>query len=120
MMHFRSKSIADSVVERITEIAEHIRGDGPLPPPRGAAVVQLNRQENGDLMVTKTFENGETELLTISAQQPSRTEPPEGIVQIGGDQSALQEAAQQPVPGEGDDIVQAAALGGDSLNALLS
>ena len=111
-MHFRNKSIADSVVERITEIAEHVRGEAPLPPPRGAAVVQLNRKENGDLMVTKTFENGETELLTISNQEAV----PPGFTEI-----TPQQNAPQSVSGEGgDDIVQAAALGGDSLNALLS
>lgn len=118
-MHFRSKSIADSVVERIGEIAEAVQSNGPMPTPRGAAVVQLSRQENGDLMVTKSFENGETELLTISNQQPSSTEPPEGLVQIGGDEQAPDD---QETSGAVDPsgIVDAAALGGDSLDALLT
>ena len=117
-MHFRNKSIADSVVERITAISKSIRGDGPMPESRGAAVVKLDRKENGDLMVTKTFENGETELLTISNQEPSSTQPPEGIVQISGDDSSQPEQQEVPASGGGD-IVQAAALGGDSLDALL-
>ncbi len=117
-MHFRNKSIADSVTERIAAIAESITENKPLPAPRGSAVVSLDRQENGDLMVTKSFENGETELLTISSQQPSSTQPPEGIVQIGGDQVAPVE--QQLSAGIDDGgILESAALGGDSLDALL-
>lgn len=117
-MHFRKMSIADSVMERISAIADSVRTDAPLPTPRGAAVISLDRQENGDLMVTKSFENGETELLTISNQQSSSTQPPEGLVQIasGDEQTGEQELAPGP---EGENIVQSAALGGDSLDALL-
>lgn len=116
-MHFRNKSIADSVAERIAGIADSVQNNTAMPPPRGAAIVNMDRQENGDLMVTKTFENGESELLTISNQQPSSTEPPQGIVQIGGDQAAPE---QQPLTGiDSGGIVEAAALGGDSLDALL-
>ena len=111
-MHFRNKSIADSVVERITEISENIRGVAPLPEPRGAATIMLERQADGGLKVTKTFKNGETELLTINSQT---TIPP------GFEDITPQQNVEQSVSGEGgDDIVQAAALGGDSLNALLS
>ncbi len=112
MMHFRKKSIADSVVERITEISEHVRGVAPLPPPRGAATVALERQADGGLMVTKTFENGETELMTINTQ----TQVPEGFADITP--QAGTEAPGVPAAG-GSDIVQAAALGGDSLDTLL-
>ncbi len=118
MMHFRNRSIADSVTERISAIAESVRNDKPMPESRGAAVISLDRQDNGDLMVTKSFENGETELLTISNQQPSSTQPPEGIVQIGGDQ--VQPIEQQLQAGIDDGgILETAALGGDSLDALL-
>ena len=110
-MHFRNKSIADSVVERITEISEHIRGGAPMPEPRGAATISLERLDDGGLKVTKTFENGETELLTINAA----SDVPAGFTDI-----TPQGGAEQTVPGAGgDDIVQAAALGGDSLDALL-
>ncbi len=114
-MHFRSKSIADSVVERITEISESIRGVAPLPAPRGAATVSLVRQDNGDLMVTKSFENGETELLTVSAPAPPQ-ETPAGLVDV-----TPPDSEQQPSAGGagGQEIVQAAALGGDSLDTLL-
>ena len=117
-MHFRSKSIADSVVERIGAIADSVKNGGPMPAPRGAAVVALSRQENGDLMVTKSFENGEQELLTISNQQPSSTEPPDGLVQIGGNEQAPDDQALSGAVDPGG-IVDAAALGGDSLEALL-
>lgn len=117
-MHFRTKNIADSVTERITAIAENIRTGAPLPASRGAAVVQLNRADNGDLMVTKTFENGETELLTISNTAPGAPLP-EGFVDVTpgeGEQSAPEELS----PGvDSGNIVQNAALGGDALDALL-
>ncbi len=114
MMHFRKKSIADSVVERITQISEHVRGVAPIPPPRGAATVALERQADGGLMVTKTFENGETELLTINTQ----TAIPEGFADITPQAGAESEAPGAAAAG-GSDIVQAAALGGDSLDTLL-
>ena len=108
MMHFRKQSIADSVMERISAIAASVRTDAPLPAPRGPSTINMTRQDDGSLLVTKTFENGETELLTINT-------PPE-FTDI-----TPQPGAEQSVPGEGgNDIVQAAALGGDSLNALLS
>jgi len=113
-MHFRKQSIADSVMERISAIADSVRTDAPLPTPRGAAVIGLARQDNGDLMVTKTFENGETELLTISNETPGAGAPA-GLQEI-----ATFDAAEQTTgavdPGG---IVQAAALGGDSLDTLL-
>lgn len=118
MMHFRNKSMADSVTERITAIANSVRNDTPLPQARGAAVINLDRKENGDLRVTKSFENGETELLTISNQQPSSTQPPEGLVQIGGDE--VQPIEQQLSAGiDSDDLLETAALGGDALDALI-
>ncbi len=113
MMHFRNKSIADSVVERITDISKSVRGVAPPPKPRGAAMVALERQADGGLMVTKTFENGETELLTINTQV---TVPP-GFADITPQESEQQPGAT-PAAG-GQDIVQAAALGGDSLDTLL-
>ena len=112
MMHFRNKSIADSVVERITEISENVRGVAPPPEPRGAATVVLERQADGGLMVTKTFENGETELLTINTDA---TATPPGFTEV-----TPQGGAEQTAPAAGgQDIVKASALGGDSLDTLL-
>ena len=111
MMHFRNKSIADSVTERITAIAENVRNNAPLPKPQGTAAVQLERQSDGGLKVTKTFENGETELLTIN----SPTAIPEGFTDI-----TPQAGGQEGSAGvDSSGIVEAAALGGDSLDALL-
>ena len=116
-MRFRSKHIADSVTERITAIAKSLRTGADLPPPRGAAVVALNRQPNGDLAVTKTFENGETELLTISNSNAG-AQLPDGFVDVTPGQT--QGAEQQSLTGiDGSGIVESAALGGDSLDALI-
>ena len=118
MMHFRKQSIADSVMERISAIAASVRTDAPLPAPRGAATINLERQENGDLLVTKSFENGETELMTISNQQPAIQEATPGFTEIGG--AEAKPVGQQLSAGpEGQTIVKAEALGGDSLDALL-
>ena len=117
-MHFRSKHIADSVTERIMAIADNIRGDAPIPESKGAATIQLERSENGDLLVTKTFEHGEPELLTISGTAPTPSLP-EGFVDVTPDEQT-QPTAQQPSAGiDSSGIVEAAALGGDSLDALL-
>ncbi len=110
-MHFRNKSIADSVVERIAGIADSVRNNTPPPAARGSASVNLERQSDGGLLVTKTFSNGETELLTINSQ----TAIPEGFTDI-----TPQDAAQQASVGaDSAGIVEAAALGGDSLDTLL-
>ncbi len=117
-MHFRKKSIADSVTERIAAIADSIRTGAPMPASRGAAVVTLNRAENGDLMVTKTFENGEPELLTISNTQPTAPTP-EGFVDVtpGGEGESASGQLSGGIDSGG--IVESASLGGDSLDALL-
>ena len=117
MMHFRKQSIADSVMERISAIADSVRTDAPLPAPRGPAVITLDRQENGDLMVTKSYKNGDTELMTISNQQPGVPEPTPGFTEIGGAKDKPAEQTTGAVDPGG--IVQAAALGGDSIDALL-
>ena len=118
MMHFRKQSIADSVTQRITAIADHIRTGSPLPPSRGSAVISLNRVDNGDLLVTKKFENGITELLTISNSEPA-AQTPEGLTDVtpGGDGEA--EAEPLEAGADSGDVVRSAALGGDSLDALL-
>ena len=117
-MNFRNQSIADSVTERITAIAKSVFNGSPMPAPRGAAMVNLERQENGDLIVTKTFDNGETELLTISNTNTADNQPiPEGFIDV----TPAEQPGELQSVGGGDDggIVQAAALGGDSLDALL-
>jgi len=118
MMHFRNKSIADSVTERISAIAQSVRTDKPLPESRGAAVVSLARQENGDLIVTKSFENGETELLTISNTSSAVNLPvPPGFTEITGAEAPVEQQLSAGIEAPG--IVESAALGGDSLDALL-
>ena len=117
-MHFRNQSIADSVTERIAAIAKSVASGSPMPAPRGAAMVNLERQENGDLIVTKTFDNGETELLTISNTNTAENQPvPEGFVDVtpAEQPGELQDFAGADAGG----IVENAALGGDSLDALL-
>ena len=113
-MHFRKQSIADSVMERISAISDSVKTGAPLPTPRGAAVISLARQDNGDLMVTKTFDNGETELLTISSETPAGGAPA-GVQEIATFDSAEQTTGAADPGG----IVEGAALGGDSLDALL-
>lgn len=118
-MHFRKQSIADSVAERIEAIADHVEGRAPMPAPRGATTVSLDRQANGDLIVTKSFANGESELLTISNTNSAESQPiPDGFIDV----------TPGELPGEGDGvapgtpangIVESAARGGDSLDALL-
>ena len=112
MMHFRKQSIADSVMERISAIAASVRTDAPLPAPRGPSTINMTRQDDGSLLVTKTFENGETELLTIN----SETAIPDGFTEV------MPQAGAPPAPTGVDPggIVESAALGGDSLDALLS
>lgn len=118
MMHFRKKSVADSVVERITAIAQSIRSGTAPPESKGAATIHLERSENGDLLVTKTFENGEPEIMTISGNAPPPTVPA-GLFDVTPPDSE-QGIEQQLTAGvESAGIVESAALGGDSLNALL-
>ncbi len=80
-MHFRKKSVVDSAVERIMAVSKSIRTNAPLPESRGATTIALERQDNGDLLVTKSFENGEPEILTISSKAaPAIT--PEGFIDV--------------------------------------
>ncbi len=99
-------------------ISEKIRTGAPLPPSRGSAVIKMNRIDNGDLLVTKTFENGITELLTISNSQADPTLPEgfEDVTSGGGGEGAPE---QLSAGADASTIVQSAALGGDSLDALL-
>ncbi len=112
MMHFRNKSIADSVTERIQAIAANISQGTPIPESKGAASINLERQPDGSLLVTKTFERGEPELMTINSQAPENAIP-EGFEDITPPDATSVGAVD---PGG---IVEAAALGGDSLDALL-
>ena len=118
-MHFRKQSVVDSVVERILATSESVRTGKPLPEGKGAATIHLERTDNGDLVVTKTFEHGEPELLTISNQAPA-TGIPEGFTDVTPP-GAEQPQDETTVPPEVDTsgIVENAALGGDSLTALL-
>jgi len=118
MMHFRHKSVADSVVERITEISQSIRTDTPLPESKGAATVHLERGDNGDLLVTKTFENGEPEIMTISGKAPT-PEIPAGFVNVTPPEQQQPIEQQLDAGVDAGGVVENAALGGDSINALL-
>ena len=120
-MHFRKQSVVDSVVERIMAISESVRTGKPLPEGKGAATIHLERTDNGDLVVTKTFEHGEPELLTISNQAPA-TGIPEGFTDVTPPGAAEQQPQEETTVAPEVDtsgIVQNAALGGDSLTALL-
>ena len=117
-MNFRSKHIADSVTERIAAIAARGAGAAPATHSKGAAAIQLARGENGDLLVSKTFEHGEPELMTISTKDANFGIPPGFSDVTPGDQAAP--TGPQPFSGIDDGgILESAALGGDSLDALL-
>ena len=116
-MHFRKQSIADSVMERISAIADSVKTGASLPAPRGASTIALERQPDGGLLVTKTFENGETELMTISNTSAAENQPvPEGFIDVT---PAEQPGEQTTGAVDPSGIVESAALGGDSLDALL-
>lgn len=119
MMHFRKKSVADSVVERITAISESVRNGTPLPQSKGAATIRMERSPNGDLLVTKSFENGEPELMTIS-NQATADDVPEGFTDVtptGAEQP--QPAAVGAAIADQGGIVENAAQGGNALDQLL-
>jgi hypothetical protein len=79
----------------------------------------MERGVNGDLLVTKTFEHGEPEILTISNQATGR-EVPEGFTDITPN-NAEQPAGEAPsaAPIDQGGIVENAALGGDAITQLL-
>lgn len=110
-MRFRTKHIADSVVERIQAAANH---EAPPTAARGSSTIQMQRDQAGNLAVTKTFENGATEVMTISNTAPV---PPDNelipVVDDGMDD------AQPGVAADQGGIVENAALGGDAINSLL-
>ncbi len=115
-MRFRSKHIADSVVERIQAVANN---RDVKTPDRGAATIHLDRGESGDMIVTKTFEHGEPEILTISnASRVDNSQAPPGFTEITP--GAEQPGTEQPgvVPDAGG-IVENAAQGGNAIDALL-
>ena len=119
MMHFRKKSVADSVVERIMAISESVRTGTPLPESKGAATIHLERTENGDLVVTKTFERGEPELLTISNQAPGAGIP-DGFTDVTPADAEQPEDQTTVAPGlDTGGIVKNAALGGNAITQLL-
>lgn len=119
-MNFRTKHIADSVVERIMAGSDAITKDKAAPEGKGAATIHLERGDDGDLIVTKTFEQGEPELLTISREAPPPELPP-GLVDVTPGETQ-QPAEQQPQAGSSESdaaVVSNAALGGDSITELL-
>lgn len=127
-MRFRSQHIADSVTQRIAAIAKSIRtgADIPIPQGRGAATVHLERSDSGDLTVTKTFEHGEPEIMTISSKAPVGFEnitpnqnAPPGFTNITPNQET-QPVEQQLAAGiEAPGIVENAATGGNAIDELL-
>lgn len=118
MMHFRSKHIADSVTERILAISANIRTGAPIPESKGAATIHLERGPEGDLVVTKSFKNGAPEITTISGTAPTAPVP-EGFTDVTPPDEAQPGAETLSDGIDSGNIVQSAALGGDSLDALL-
>ncbi len=115
-MRFRSKHIADSVVERIQAVANN---RDVKTPDRGAATIHLDRDASGDMIVTKTFEHGEPEIMTLSnAGRVDYTQTQEGFTEITP--GAEQPGAEQPgVAPDSGGIVENAALGGNAIDELL-
>ena len=111
-MRFRSQHIADSVTERIAAVADSITTGEPLAQDKGAATIQLQRSDNGDLMVTKTFEHGQPELMTISGNAPDPGLPA-GFTDITPQNT---EPAEQPLLADVADgsIVESVATGGNA------
>lgn len=119
MMHFRKGSVADAVVERIMAISKSVRTGEPLSAGKGAATIHLERTANGDLMVTKTFERGEPELLTISNQAPGRRIPA-GFTLVTPTDAGQSEDQPSAAPGfDPGGIVENAALGGNAITQIL-
>ena len=121
-MRFRSKHIADSVTERIAAIADSVRNNKPLPAARGAAVISLARQGNGDLVVTKSFEHGDPEIMTISGNAPT-PQLPAGFVDVTPDapgRADIPPIEQQLQAGiDTGGIAANAATGGNAIDQLL-
>ena len=115
-MNFRSKHIADSVVERIQAVADN--REAPVAK-RGAATIHLERDINGDMLVTKTFEHGEPEIMTISNSAPEdNTQTQPGFTEITP--GTEQPGTEQPgIAAEQGGIVENAAMGGNAINAIL-
>ncbi len=116
-MNFRTQHIADSVVQRIQAVAKNTKA--PITH-RGAATINLERSSDGNLIVTKTFEHGEPEIMTISGQSAAQETPP-GFTDITPNQESgvSADSGQPGIAGDQGGIVENAALGGNAIDALL-
>jgi len=108
-MRIRTRHVADSVVERLLEVAKAVGADRQIKEPTDSSVT-LARGANGELIVTKTLSDGTFETMTIEAPTDDATE-----VEPAEQPGELQDFAGADAGG----IVENAALGGDSLDALL-
>jgi len=117
-VRFRTKHIADSVVERIQAVANNTTAS---VANKGASTIHMARTAGGDLVVTKNFERGEPELMTISGQEPEQQSSRAGFVEIDlNKQPSLDTGNQaQGVAPEQGGVVENAALGGNSIDELL-
>ena len=110
-MRFRSRHVADSVVDRIMEVSDAISQGKPIKEPKEIAV-SIDRGDNGELIVQKTLSDGTLEIMTIQAPTPAGQ-----IDDIPADAAPATE--QDFIGVEPGGIVEGAALGGDSLDTLL-
>ncbi len=108
-MRFRTRHVADSVVDRLLEMSTAVSSGGKIKEPTDSTVA-LARGDSGELIVTKTLTDGTVETMTIDG--PADDVPD---VTPGEQPGELQDFTGADSGG----IVESAALGGDSLDALL-
>ena len=108
-LRIRTRHVADSVVDRLLEAAAAVNAQRDIKEPTDSSV-SLIRGENGELIVTKTLTDGTFETMIIDA-------PSDNVADVT---PAEQPGEQQDFTGaDAGGIVENAALGGDSLDALL-
>ena len=108
-LRIRTRHVADSVVDRLLEAAAAVSAQRDIKEPTDSSV-SLIRGENGELIVTKTLSDGTFETMTIEAP----TDDGSGITPVE-QPGELQDFTGADPAG----VVENAALGGDSLDALL-
>ena len=108
-LRIRTRHVADSVVDRIMEVIAAVGSERDIKEPTNRTV-SMSRGANGELIVTKTLTDGTFETMIIDA-------PSDDVADVT---PAEQPGEQQDFAGaDAGGIVENAALGGDSLDALL-